>query len=1026
MNLIDISIKKPLAVTMIFLAVIIFGYIGVANLPVDLFPNVTFPVMLVLTTYPGAGPEEIETMITNPLEKSLGTLNNLDKITSSTSENVSTITLQFTWGTNLDAASNDVRDRVGFILPYFPEDVNQPLLFKFDISQQPVVMYTIAGEIDPLALEEISNDIADRVQRVGGVAASYATGEILREIQIVIDPIKLRGTGITSDQILNVLQAQNVNYPLGNVESGTRTYIIRTVGEYKNLEDMKKTVIGSNNGVPILLGQVADVFSRASEITSIARTNGVPSVWGFVQKRTDANSVNVGNSVVKELEKIKKDLPPGVKIEIFFNQADYIMKSIRSTRDNLIMGAILAAIILFLFLASIRSTIFVSVSMPITIFFSLFLMYLFGMTINIISLGGLIIAIGMVVDAAIVVFEAIYRHQQEKKESPMQAASAGAHEVGMAITGSTLTTVAVFLPLLMVKGFASVFFNQLALTVTFALMSSLVVALTIIPMLCSRFLKVKTNTDEVLVARKFIKVYNWLEELYTKIITWALAHKKTVVFGTIGIFIVSLVLIPFIGTELTPDTDQGEINITAEMPVGTNLWATDSAIAKLEKILVGEIPEMRVLSTSIGSGSGFTALFMSTPGPHSSQIYVELVDRSERSRSLKKIQQDLRPKLNDIPGLKVRFTTEQFSELFFGGKAIEVKIEGYDLAKAKKVSEILMDTLKSVKGLVDIETDLTEGKPEFRLVIDRQKAANFGLTPYQIGTALRARIEGVVASQYRELGEEYDIKIMVDKEYRNSLREIQSMTITTPLGEVPIRNFIRDTVTTGPVSLKHENNYRVVTISGSVEGRDPGSVGRDVQNIVDAIPKPADFTVELKGGFEQQQSTFRDLGFIIILSLVLVYMIMVGQFESLREPFIIMFTVPLAVIGVLWMLFFTGTTLNMQSLLGVLILGGVVVNNAIVYIDYTNQLRRKEGMPLHEAVIEAGRVRLRPILMTALTTIFGLIPMALAIGSGNELRAPMARSLIGGLTVSTFLTLVFIPVIYVLFERKKEKNKPVK
>jgi HAE1 family hydrophobic/amphiphilic exporter-1 len=1023
MNITDVSIKRPLAVAMIFLGIILFGFISVTNLPVALFPDVTFPMMIVLTNYAGAGPEEIETMITDPLEKSLATINNLDKITSTTQENISMILLQFEWGTDLDASSNDVRDVMGFILPYFPEDADYPLIFKFDISQQPVVMYTIGGDIDPLELNEIADDIADRLQRVGGVAASYALSETFREIQIMLDPLKLKGTGITPNQVIDVLQAQNVNYPLGSVETGKKVYILRTIGEYEDLNQIQNTVVGSSNGIPILLSQVADVRFQASERNAISRTNGVSSIWGMVQKRTDANAANVGTKVVKELEAIKKDLPPGIKVSLIFNQADFIMRSVKSTAQTLVMGAILAIIILFFFLGSFRSTIYMAVAIPIAVFFTLFLMYFFNMSLNIISLGGLTIAIGMVLDSAIVVFEAIFRHK-EKGEAPEKAASIGTREVGAAITASTLTTIAVFLPLLLVSGLASVFFKQLALTVTFALAASLLVALTIIPMLSVRFGTVTRREERKGFGRTIAQFYEGIEHLYTRILCWALGHKKIIIFGTLGVFIVSLSLIRFIGTELSPEIDQGEIIINAEMPVGTNLWVTDSAVQKLEQIVVSEVPELEILSTSIGSGGGgFTSLFSSTTGPHAAQLWLELVNRQERNRSVKKIQQDLRPKIvNAIPGLKVTFGGSEF-EMFGGGSAIDVKIIGYDLEKAQALSDELMKKMSEVKGLVDLESSIGEGKPEYRLVIDRRKAANFGLTPYQIGATLRSRVEGIVASQYRKEGDEYNIRIMFDKQYRNNLKEIIAMTITTPLGEVPLQNFIRDTIAVGPVQIEHEDNERVVSITGGVEGRDEGSVAGEVQKIVKNTQVPVDFRIEMGGGFKQQTETFRDLGFVILLAIVLVYMIMVGQFESFKEPFIIMFTIPLAIIGVLWMLFFTGTTINMQSLLGVLLLGGIVVNNAIVYITYVNQLNRERGMSIFDAIVEAGRVRLRPILMTALTTIFGLIPMALAIGSGNEIRAPMARSVIGGLLLSTFLTLIFIPVLYTLFERKK-KNKP--
>lgn len=1019
MRITDISIKRPRATSMVFLGIILFGIISLTNLPVNLFPDITFPMMIVLTTYPGAGPEEIEYTLTDPLEKNLGTVNNVEKITSTTSENTSMITIQFAWGTDLDAASNDVRDNFGMIQSYLPKDASMPLIFKLDPSMQPVIMYNLIGDIDPLELEEIANEIADKLQRVGGVAASYAMGGTEREIQIILDPVRLAGTGITSEQILGILKMQNLNYPLGNVESGKNVYIMRLVGEYQDLDEIRSTVVGNSNGIPVYLSQVAEVRSQASEAKSISRTSGIQSVAGMVQKRTNANTVNVCNNVIKEIEILRQELPPGVKIEIMFNQSSYILRSVKSTANTLILGAILAIIILFLFLGDLRATFYVAIVIPITVFFSLFAMYLFKMSLNILSLGGLTVAIGMVVDSAIVVFEAIFRHR-ENKMAAAEAASTGASEVGAAITASTLTTVAVFLPLLLVSGFASIFFKQLALCITFALVSALLVALTIIPMLTSRFLKVERKKQGF--AQKLNVFYKKLEDVYTKIIKWALAHRKTVIFSTIGVLLVSLILIRFIGAEFMPSVDQGEIYIKAEMPIGTKLAVTDSAVAKLEKILIEQIPEADVISTSIGSGSGFEALFGSTAGPHSSLISIYLVNREKRSRSVTQIQDDIRPSLNTIPGLKTTFETETF-ESFFAGAPIEIKIFGYDRKKAKMLSEEIMEKIKDVKGLTDIKSSYEEGKPEFQLLIDRQKAASFGLTPFQVGSILRTRIEGVVASQFRTGDEEYNIKIRLDERYRDNLQKIRAMTITTPFGEVPLRNFVKDTISTGPVTIKHEDTDRIITITGGVTNRDLNSVAADIQRILDEIEKPADFKIELSGSFEQMQSTFRDFGYVIMLAFALVYMIMVGQFESFREPFIIMFTIPLAIIGVLWMLFFTGTTINLQSLLGVLLLGGIVVNNAIVYITYANQMRRQRGLPVLEAAIEAGKVRLRPILMTAFTTSAGLIPMALAIGAGNEFRAPLARSVIGGLLLSTFLTLVFIPVLYTILEQRRERKR---
>jgi len=540
------------------------------------------------------------------------------------------------------------------------------MIMKFDVSMMPVVMFSIKGNIDPKELDKIAEDFADRLQRVPGVAGSYALSNTTPEVQIIFDPARLSGTGISIEQVVNILKAQNLNYPLGLVETGTRVYNLRVVGEYKDLKEIGKTVIGNQKGVPVLLNQVAEIHFQPQEQRSISKTNGIPSILGMVQKRVDANTVNVCNGVLKMIEEQKRDLPSGVSVDLIFNQADFINRSIKNTANTLIVGAILAIVILFLFFGNLRSTIFVAISLPITVFFALFMMFIFKMNVNMISLSGLTIAIGMVVDCAIVVFEAIYRHLTEKGENSDLASILGTKEVGMAITASTLTTIAVFLPLLLVRGFASVFFNQLAWTVTFALVSSLVVALTIVPMLTAKFLKLKKEPGPV---ELFVKnYYKKIENFYLRIIRWALNHRRTTIFGTAGLFVISLFLLLFIGAELTPEADQGQIQIQAEMPVGTNLATTDSAVNILAKIISEEVPEMRVMSINVGAGTGITSMFSGqTQGSHTASITIRLVPREERKRTAKQIQHDLRAKINSIPGLLCRFTSQTTTMLLGTG-----------------------------------------------------------------------------------------------------------------------------------------------------------------------------------------------------------------------------------------------------------------------------------------------------------------------------------------------------------------------
>jgi HAE1 family hydrophobic/amphiphilic exporter-1 len=1023
MKLSDSSIQKPVTTFMIALGLIVFGVIGISRMKIDLFPNVKLPMILVATIYPGAGPLEVESEVTDILEERLGTTPNLKDLTSRSAEGVSVATMQFEWGTNLDAASSDIRDRLDQASAFLPEDVQKPFIFKFDISMMPVVQMTLSGNIDEAELRQMADDISIGLQRVTGVAAVGIFGGLQNQVQIMVDLRELALTGITLDQFASALQAQNVNFPVGSVSTKEQKYIVRLIGQYDDINQIRNTVIGNKAGVPILARQVANIAWAPEERISYARMNKKNSIFMIIQRRPDANTITVANAVREELAKVKETLPPSVNFDIFWDSSESIKRSINNVATNLILGGILAIMILFIFLRRFRATLFVALSIPVSIFFALFFMYIFGFTVNILSMAGLAIAVGMVVDNGIVVFESIFRHR-EKGGEPIQSASIGTNEVAMAITASTLTTLAVFFPLLLLRGLIQVFFKELSWAIIFSLTASLGVALTLIPMLASRFLKLpppgKKEKGLMAWSERF---YKNLENSYGRAIGWALRRRKLVILSTIGLFIISLALIPFLGTEFMPEQERRLGEIVVEMPIGTNLEITNQAVSKLEEHVLNKwSADLDGLVSEVGEG---TSIYQSLFGTaRSNSATLNLLLKKNTKHTVKDIEQDIRKKASEIPGLAVRSSQTGGMATFFGsGAPIQVDILGHDIKTADSLSHLIISAIETIPGVVDLKSNREQGDPEIQFIVDRVKAARYGLSPYQIGTALRTQMQGNVATKYRIKGKEYDMIIRLRADQRGEISNILNTTINGPMGSVLLKNVVITKTGTGPLQVEHKNTERIVSITGNVVGQSAGRLAVRVSKAIKNIIVPPDFQIKVSGSYADMMKSFKDIGFAVLIAIILVFMVMAAQFESFRDPFIIMFTIPLAVIGVLWILFITGTTLSVISGIGVLVLVGIVVNNGIVYIDYVNQLRHNKGLTLEEAVKEGGRVRMRPILMTALTTIVGLLPLALKLGEGSELWSPLGRSVIGGMIVSTFLTLIFIPVLYTVFENRAERRR---
>ncbi|MEO0068055.1 MAG: efflux RND transporter permease subunit [candidate division WOR-3 bacterium] len=1024
MRITDTAIRRPVTTILLSLVLILFGIIGVSRMPVDFFPQVTLPSVIIVTTYPGAGPLEVESEVTKLLEQRVGTISNLKEISSYSLENISIIQLQFAWGTNLDAVSADVRDRLDMAVAQLPDGAARPFVLKLDASMMPILQIGLYGDVDPLTLRDAADDLADLLQRVPGVASVMVAGGTKRQLQVRIDIRKLTAAGISLDVLSQSLKAQNLNYPAGTVTADAREYLIRLIGEYDNIEAVKNTLVGMKGSSPILLKDIAEVSWAPEEKTAIARYNGKGCVFVTLQRRPDANTVRVATAARKELERLKPTLPAGVSATVLFDSSKEITRSISNVVTNLLLGSILAIMVLFLFLRRIRATAFVAFSIPLSVFFALFFMFLLGFSVNILSMAGLAIAVGMVVDNGIVVFEAIFRHR-EKGEERFQAASIGASEVAMAITASTLTTIVVFLPLLLVRGLMQILFRELVWAVVGSLAASLAIALTLIPTLTSRYLPPPKTGEEKGIKGWSERFYHRLEDGYGRLIGWALNHRRLVVFGAVVLLLVSLALVPFTGREFFPAQESQMRSYTAEMPVGTRLGITDSLVGQIERYILDEWQEdIEGLMVQVGGGTGGMRIFMGGgSGSHAAQVNVILKPKRQRRHSAEEVDKAIHNFAAQIPGMRLYYQERSWTSMAGISSGIEVDITGYDLMTADSLTNRVIAAIETIPGIMDVRSSREPGKPELQLVVDRQKAALYGLTPYQIGSYLYTQIQGSAISTFRLTGREYDILVRLPEEQRNELIDVLGMNIIGPTGPVPLKNLVAVRTGTGPIQIERKNNQRIVKITARSVGVSSGQLAQRIARAIKSIPVPSGFNIQISGSYQEMTSTFRDFILIIFIAVVLVFVVMASQFESLRDPFIILFTMPFAAIGVIWILFLTRTSISVISLLGLLILIGIVVNNGIVYIDYTNQLRRKHGLPLIEAVKEAGRVRLRPILMTSLTTIFGMLPLAFQIGEGSELWSPLGRAIVGGMLVSTLLPLVFIPVLYTIMEIRSERRR---
>ncbi len=1023
MGIVDLSIKHPVTTWMCILVVILLGVVSVTMIPLDLLPNINLPVAAVITTYSGAGPEEVESMVTKSLESALSSVNNVDNVQSISQEGTSIIVMSFNEGTDMDTATAQMRERLDMIKGMLPGEVGTPMVMKLDPSMMPVMMLSVSGDMDDISLKDrAENDIKPALEKVAGVASVTVSGGKTRQINVELDQDKLNALGLSVSQVSNVLTAQNLNMPGGSIKSGDQEITVRTQGEFTSVEQIKNTSIMTPTGGMVLLKDLGSVTDGYADVSSLAYMNGKPGMGIVVQKASDANTVVVAREINKALDGISRQYPD-VKLIKVMDSSQFINSSISNVASSAVLGGILAIIILYLFLRDIRSTLVIAISIPVSIVATFVMMYFSGMSLNLISLGGLALGVGMLVDNSIVVLDNIYRYRQEG-HGRYESASEGTKEVGMAISGSTLTTVAVFLPIIYVQGIASQIFKELALTVTFSLLSSLAVAVTIVPMLSYQMLGTQPSGPKK--KNIFNRISDWigrgidkLNEGYGRLLQTSLKHRfVTVLIGVLA-FAVTMISVPMVGTELIPEMDQGQISISASLPKGTNIETTDKTMKDIYG-RIKDIPEIGTTYLSIGSMG--TASLSVGGSSNSGSFNVNLKPLSERKRSTDEVADEIRNRLSPVPGVKITVSTGLMA--MAGGSAddltgtgISIDIKGDDLDVLRDISGQVAERAKSITGTRDIQTSFSEGEPEYVIRLRDDTATGYGLTTAQVAQAVQNAVKGATATRYKLAGNDVDVVVRLSHDKNSGIEDLKSMYIQTPIGvQVPLSTVADVSAGIGPSEIDRQDQSRVAHVTASVVGRDQGSVNKDAEKLIKGLQLPSGYSAELGSSATQLNEAFSSLGLALVLALILVYMIMASQFESLLHPFTILMSVPISLSTGILGLVLSGKALSIPAYIGLIMLGGIVVNNGIVLIDYINILRRRDGMERNEAIIKGGPTRLRPILMTTLTTILGLVPLAMGIGEGAEMEQPMAITVIFGLTFSTLVTLLVLPAIYSYFD----------
>lgn len=1059
MKIISFSIRRPVTVTMFMVAAIVFGLVAFDRLPINLLPDISYPTLTIRTEYPGTAPGEVEYLISKPIEEAVGVVGGVVRTSSISRPGLSDVILEFEWGTNMDFASLDVREKLDMLT--LPQDAESPVLLRFDPSLDPIMRIALGGEDDLIALRLLAEErIKQDIESLDGVASVQVSGGLEEEFQVLVNEGKLAQLGLPITQVVQRLNQENVNLTGGTLKDGDAEFLVRTLNEFKSADEMNEIVVGMRNNAPILLKDIAEVRKGFKERKVITHLNGKEAVEVAIYKEADKNTVSVAEAVRERLDAIMNEFEQfnvPITMTIVNDQSEFIQSSVDEVRNTAIYGGVLAILVLYLFLRGLKSTIIIGLAIPISIIVTFFFMYTANVSLNIMSLGGLALGVGMLVDNAIVVLESIDRYRK-RKMSPERAAEEGASEVGHAVIASTLTTVCVFVPIIFVEGIAGQLFNDQALTVTFSLLASLFVALTLIPMAVSRTVGTgieakKGNTAEmgrfrrimyklfveapaqVLsalagIARWFGRYFNilfgplfrafdrglaWLTEAYAPFLEKVLQRRAIFLVSTLILFILSLLGVRSIGTELIPEVSQGEFFVDVLLPIGTPVEETDVTMNYMA-MLAQDVPGVSSVYAVAGTSTqmGFSA---TEQRENLGQLHVRLqpglIGAGEQEA-----MDLLREKFSDIPGIEYEFSRPT---LFSFKTPIEVEVRGYNLDELERLSLELTQKMRTIPGLRDVKASTEGGNPEVQIVFNRYRVAQVGLDVATIGNIVRNKVQGDVATEFNRQDRKIDIRVRAREQDRNNIDDLRRITVN-PSGAVPIplASVADIRLERGPSEIRRVDQERVALITANSQGRDLGSITKDIQSKIDDMILPPDFRITIGGQQREMATSFDSMKLAIALAIFLVYLVMASQFESLVQPFIIMFTIPFAIIGVVLTLIVTATPISVVVMIGLIMLAGIVVNNAIVLIDYINQLRHR-GVGKREAIIQAGQVRLRPILMTTLTTILGLMPMALGLGEGAEVRTPMAITVIGGLLVGTILTLVVIPTVYDTVVRERAK-----
>ncbi|ULQ59068.1 efflux RND transporter permease subunit [Brucepastera parasyntrophica] len=1040
------AVNKPTTVLIIFIILTALGIYATFDLPLDLLPDIELPYVAVVTTYPGAGPEEVEKRLSRPIESALSSVSGIEYLGSSSSNSSSVVYIQLTYGTNLDESMNEIREKLDYIKSSLPDEASTPMIYKMNPDVIPIMAYVVSGNRSQEELRDYAEDVLPKIEQLDGVASAYVTGGRERAIRVEIPRDRLQAYDLTITQVAQMIGAQNIQIAGGTITENDLNYTISTVGEYKTLDDIRNTVIsykvaGSTeiammggpmpSMVTVRLRDIADVFDGFKDPESVFYFNGEPCVQISVQKKSGYNSVQTARSVQERMEEIIRDSPADIQITEVSNTTDIIQRSVDNVVSSTLSGALLAVIILFIFLRSFRSTLIIGLTIPISLIITLGIMYFTGNTLNLMTLAGLALGVGMLVDNSIVILENIYTYR-EKGAKPTTAAILGSQEMILAISASTLTTICVFLPLIMYRsqlGMVGEIFEGLAFTVVISLVCSLVVAIVLVPVLSSKYFKIGSKRDRTYkgffgkIDYTLMKFFEWLDSAYASAVRWILRHKLITIGTILVLLIISLAAIPSLGFEYMPSSAADSVDVSLTMPVGTQLETTEAVLRQLEQSVYRDIKGYESVILVVGTGGMFG---MGGASSYMGSMTIYLPPVKDRIESEEDIKQKLRGYFNEFPGASFTISDGGMMSMGGGSTAVNVKVKSEDLGKARETAHAIKNVLteKASDYVTEPTVDLQDGLPQVNIVIDRERLYNLGLNIYSVGQEIRANIAGVTASRFREDGEETDIVVTLAEQDKTNLKDLEQIFVTNSQGvRIPVSSFASYEEGVAPISITRENQSRIIQVTaGTVPGVSINDVQRKIESLIqsDVLIDPA-VRIEYGGDYKEMMEALQKFAVIILMAIVLVFGVMASQFESLLDPFIVLFTIPLTVVGIVFIYAVMGQKINVMTAVGVLILVGVIVNNGIVLVDYTNLLR-KRGLSLKDACAEAARSRLRPILMTTLTTVLGLIPMAFAPGEGSEMVQPIGQTVLGGLSFGTLMTLFLMPVLYYIFNRIREKR----